>query len=149
MIDLWKLIGQTDFGPSPRRVRTESERVRNPRFLYKQNCAPVKTLRCSSIKMCPAGTSSSHQHRKPNLKWISSLSESDRLEIQLKFGFGHWYSGKGNALSGCWAKKTKKKITIFIAIFYSSMPVWRHGDPVQRCWTRSGFQTDPPLIYLL
>ena len=49
-----------------------------------------------------------HQHRKPNVNWISSLSESDRLEIQLKFGFGHWYSGKGNVLSGCWAKMTKK-----------------------------------------
>ena len=42
MIDLWKLIGQTDFGPSPRRVRTESERVRNPRFLYRKNCALSK-----------------------------------------------------------------------------------------------------------
>ena len=88
MIDLWKLLGQTDFGPSPRRVRTESERVRNPRFLYRKKCAPVKTFRCCSIKMCPAGTPFSHQHRKPNLKWISSLSESDRLEIHLRFVFG-------------------------------------------------------------
>ena len=38
--------------------------------------------------MCPAGTPFSHQHRKPNLKWISSLSESDRLEIHLRFVFG-------------------------------------------------------------
>ena len=88
MIDLWKLIRQTDFGPSPRRVREESERVRNHRFLYRKNRAHVTTVRCCSIKMCPGGPSFSHQHRKPNLKWISSLSESDRLEIHLRFVFG-------------------------------------------------------------
>ena len=31
----------------------------------------------------------SHQRRKPNVNWISSLSESDRLEIQLTFVLGH------------------------------------------------------------
>ena len=33
----------------------------------------------------------SHQHRKPNVNWISSLSESDRLEIQLTFGSRCWW----------------------------------------------------------
>ena len=33
----------------------------------------------------------SHQHREPNVNWISSLSDSDRLEIQLTFGFRCWW----------------------------------------------------------
>ena len=40
---------------------------------------PILSSKCPSF---------SHQHRKPNLKWISSLSESDRLEIHLRFVFG-------------------------------------------------------------
>ena len=44
----------------------------------------------------------SHQHREPNVNWISSLSESERLEIQLTFVLGHWYSGGPKLLPGCW-----------------------------------------------
>ena len=72
---------------SPNGVRT-SPKSQIP--THRKNCAPVKTFRCCSIKMCPAGISFSHQHRKPNLKWISSLSDSDRLEIHLTFGFRCW-----------------------------------------------------------
>ena len=43
-----------------------------------------------------------YQHRKPNVNWISSLSESDRLEIQLTFVLGHWYNGGPKLLPGCW-----------------------------------------------
>ena len=60
---------------------------------------PILSSKCLSF---------SHQHRKPNFKWISSLSESDRLEIQLKFGFGHWYSGGPELLPGCWGGQKAK-----------------------------------------
>ena len=53
-------------------------------------------------------------------------------------------NGGGNVLPGCMAKMIEK-ITNAIAIFYSSMPIWGHGDPAQRYWTRSGLQVGSPL----
>ena len=44
----------------------------------------------------------SHQHRKPHVKWISSLSDSDRLEIHLTLGFRCWWL--------TWKPKTKSQL---------------------------------------
>ena len=51
-----------------------------------------KTSHCS-FWLAKAGCADKdgHQHRKPHVNWISSLSESDRLEIQLTFGFRCWW----------------------------------------------------------
>ena len=73
-----------------------------------QECCeePLPTMYWGSVglmgRLCKKCFSFSHQHRKPNENWISSLSESDRLEVQLTFVRGHWYNGGPKLLPGCW-----------------------------------------------